>query len=506
VRRETVKLGSFFDGVVRILFVALSVLLVTSEASAVPNIVVIMTDDQDDTSSMAYMPKAHSLIAAQGITFANSFVNLPLCAPSRASFLTGQAAYNHGIRANSPLDGGGWEAFKAKEANSLPVWLKAAGYRTALIGKYLNRYGQQTTLGAWLAWIGSYLKIDFKGTTIGNPRDWVPPGWDLWYAFTGTRVRYYDYSINENGTILNFGDGPSDYSTDVLKNRAVGFILAEAKREDPFFMLIAPKAVHAEGKHAIPSPKYDQAFRDVSLPMGAAFNEKDVSRKAVKAPRLRKENMEELELSYRAELQSLQSVDDLIEALVDALKSTGKLDNTVIIYTSDNGFLFGEHRLVGKSAAYEESIKVPLIIRGPAIPANEMRAQLVNNLDVTATILDLAGAAPGVAPDGRSLAPLLADADAPWRSALLIEGPVNRFQEKGHRYVGVRTATRKYVKYDDGFEELFDLSADPHEIKNEGRNVSYADDLAALRDIEATLKGCAGESCWVASSGRPPGN
>jgi arylsulfatase A-like enzyme len=120
----------------------------------------------------------------------------------RASFLTGQAAHNTGIKANNPLDSGGWDAFKAKEDNALPVWLKGAGYTTALIGKYQNRYGQQSPWGAWLAWARSLLNISFKGTTIGNPRDWVPPGWDLWYAFTGTRARYYDYAVNENGAIL----------------------------------------------------------------------------------------------------------------------------------------------------------------------------------------------------------------------------------------------------------------------------------------------------------------
>lgn len=479
------------------ILVALLLLLISTMASvAAPNIVVIMTDDQA-TGSTAYMPKLHALIAEEGITFDNSFVNVPLCGPSRASFLTGQAAHNHGIRANSPLDQGGWKAFRDKEANALPVWLQSAGYETALIGKYLNRYGQQSTFGAWLAWLGSSLNIDLKGPNIGNPRDWVPAGWDLWYAFTGSRVRYFDYAINENGAILSFGSRPSDYSTDVLKDRAVRFILDQAAAAQPFFMLITPKAVHAQGPRALPTPKYEQSFEEVSLPMGSAFNEKDLRRKAIRGPRVRKENKERLGLAYRAALQSLQSVDDLIEAVVGALERAGKLDDTVVIYTSDNGYLFGEHRLIGKSAAYEESIKVPLVVRGPGIPANETRSQLVNNLDVVATIVDLAHAAPGIALDGRSLVPLFADAEAPWRSALLIESPVNRFEPVRNRYAGVRTPTWKYVKYDGGFEELFDLGADPHELNNEAHKPEYAGDLAALRRIQETLKSCAGESCWV---------
>jgi N-acetylglucosamine-6-sulfatase len=155
--------------------VALILLLASTVASvAARNIVVIMTDDQA-TSSLAYMPKLHALIAEQGITFDNSFVNLPLCAPSRASFMTGQGAHNHRIKANSPLDKGGWKSFKDKEPDALPVWLQAAGYNTALVGKYLNRYGQQDTIGALLAWAGDTFGIDIKGPNVGNPCDWVPP-------------------------------------------------------------------------------------------------------------------------------------------------------------------------------------------------------------------------------------------------------------------------------------------------------------------------------------------
>ena len=172
-------------------------------ALAKPNIVVILTDDQDDTGSMAYMPKVQATIASQGITFINSFVSFPTCSPSRASFFTGQAAHNHGIKSNSPDKGGGWDAFKKKEDTTLPVWLKQAGYKTALIGKYFNGYGD--------------------GENVGAPRTWKPPGWDLWFAFTGP-TKYYKYEINEDGVLKEYGRDPSDYSTDVLRDRAVGFI------------------------------------------------------------------------------------------------------------------------------------------------------------------------------------------------------------------------------------------------------------------------------------------
>jgi arylsulfatase A-like enzyme len=309
-------------------------------------------------------------------------------------------------------------------------------------------------------------------------------------------VRYYDYMINENDRILDFDHRPEDYSTDVLKDRAIHFIKDQSASHDPFFLFIAPKAAHAQGPRAIPAPKYEQALNEVHLPESPAFNEKDLRHKALNSPNVGIKTKEDLEKSYRAELQSLQSVDDLVAAVGDALKETGKLDNTVIIYTSDNGFLFGDHRLIGKSAAYEGSIKVPLLMRGPGIAENEAREQLVNNLDLVATIVDLAGAKPGAAQDGKSLSPLFAAAAAPWRSALLIESPVNRFERKTNRFTGVRTPTKKYVKYEGGFEELFDLAADPHELNNAAEDPAYSADLSALRAMHDKLKVCAGDGCW----------
>lgn len=479
------------------LYAALVLLLASATASkAAPNVVVIMTDDQEDTGSMAYMPKLHTLIAEQGVTFADSFVNLPLCAPSRASFLTGLSAHNTGIKANNPADGGGWEAFKDKETNALPVWLQHAGYKTAFLGKYVNRYGQQSNIGALLSWAGSLADVEFKSATIGNPRDWVPPGWDLWYAFTQWRARYYDYAINENGTILHFDHRPEDYSTDVLRERAKRVIADWARQPDPFFLLIATKAVHVQGSRAVPASHYAGLFKDAQLPPDSAFNRGDAHREP-KTVSIHGVTDAALVKAYRAELQTLQSVDDLIEAVVDALKDAGKLDNTLIVFTSDNGFLYGQHGLIGKSAPYEGSIKVPLVMRGPGIPKGKTLSALVNNLDVVATIADLAGASPGYALDGRSLVPLFADADAPWRSAILFESPVARFMKPSARFTGVRTAKLKYVRYDSGAERLFDLEADPGETSNVAGHPAYAAELARLRGLDETLKACAGAGCFV---------
>jgi N-acetylglucosamine-6-sulfatase len=188
-------------------------------------------------------------------------------------------------------------------------------------------------------------------------------------------------------------------------------------------------------------------------------------------------------------LQTLLSVDDLVAAVVGALQSTGKLDNTIIIYTSDNGFSFGDHRLVGKGIPYDASIRVPLVMRGPGIPENETRSQLVNNLDVVATIEQFAELTPGIAPDGRSLAPLFKNSAAPWRSEILVESFIDNL-------AAVRTATRKYMKYNE-FEELYDLTVDPHELQNKATATEYASDLTSLRASLQSLRSCSGSSCWV---------
>jgi N-acetylglucosamine-6-sulfatase len=496
----------------KFLIALLCVIFVSGAAIAKPNVVVIMTDDQDDTGSMAYMPKTLRLIAEHGVTFKNSFVNFSLCAPSRVSFFTGQAAHNHGIRSNSPAKGGGWSIFKEGESNTLPVWLKAAGYRTALIGKYMNGYGHGAEAGA------------------SGP---VPPGWDLWFAITGDKGdgKYFNYLINENGTIHSFGHQAADYSTDAFRDRAVKFIGDQSGTVTPFFMLVATKAPHGGGGGgkgvSTPAPRHTGLFAGIQPPDSPAFNEADMSDKPHwlrRLPNLDDTAKKRLQKRYQTEIESLQSVDDLVEATINALLKAGKLQDTIIVFTSDNGYIIGEHRLEGKIAVYEGSIKVPLMLTGPGIPENQTRGQLVNNLDVVATIEELAGVKPGLAPDGHSLTPLFADANAPWRSAILVEGghankdavvaggswfgSLKEFLLGAYNMVwgksgnprefsAVRTSTRKYAESGDGFEELYDLTTDPYELQNKSGDSAYANDLAALRKIARDLASCAGKSCWI---------
>jgi N-acetylglucosamine-6-sulfatase len=269
---------------------ALTAVLASSEAWAKPNLIVILIDDQDGTGSISHMPNVLSLLASQGVTFTNSFVNNSLCAPSRSSLLTGLATHNHGVRSNKT----GWFRFKSLEGNTLPVWLQTAGYRTAFLGKYVNRYGEiEPSKPSWIQTLaqrfGWSSASDVTPRVEVGPTTWVPSGWDLWFAFA-QKQPYYGFTVNENGKLTK----PDAYSTDVLQDRAVRFIQEESQTTAPFFMLIAPKAVHEPWT---PAPKYEHAFADVKLPMSPAFNEKDVSQKSQiirKLPALDMTRIEEL--------------------------------------------------------------------------------------------------------------------------------------------------------------------------------------------------------------------
>jgi arylsulfatase A-like enzyme len=227
-----------------------------------------------------------------------------------------------------------------------------------------------------------------------------------------------------------------------------------------------------------------------------ALNEVDISDKppwVATAPLLTQEELANERKMYVGQLRSLQAVDEMVEAIVDALKRAGKLDNTFIFFTSDNGFLFGEHRITSKGVPYEGSIRVPLIIRGPGIAKAQTRTELVNNLDVVATIEHLAELKPGRPPDGTSLLPLFSQNETVWRRALLVEGGA-RARES---FSAIRTNDKKYVKYAEGFEEFYDLREDPFELRNLAKDPATLRELNELRDMHARLKDCRGVGCWL---------
>jgi len=433
-----------------------------------PNIVFVLTDDQD-AASIRHMPLLNSNLMDEGITFKNAFVTNSLCCPARATILRGQYTHNHGIEGNS-LPSGGFRRFRklGRERSTVATWLDSEGYQTALVGKYLNEY-----------------KIRH-----------VPPGWDKWYGIT--KYGYEDFELNENGRLVSYKNG-RDYSTDVLARKARGFVGHASDRTAPFFLYVAPYAPH---EPATPAGRHEDEFSNAKLPTPPSFNEDDVSDKpgwVRDQPRISDRRKRSLRNLHRNRLRSLQAVDEMVGGLVKTLRANGELDNTYIVFTSDHGYHMGQHRLPeGKWTAYEEDIRVPLVVRGPGVPRSQTRQHTVLNNDFAPTSTKPAGAAAPGFVDGRSLAPLLSGNPPPasgWRSAFLVEAKTSTQHPE---YRAVRTEDHLYVEYGTGERELYDLRDDPYQLRSR-----HADpDLGALREslkarLEA-LDGCAGEECRVA--------
>jgi arylsulfatase A-like enzyme len=452
------------------------------QARARPNVVVLMTDDQT-LESMRVMSGVRSALAARGTTFERAFVSTALCCPSRATLFTGQYSHNHGVLGNRPPDGG-YGRLDTREW--LPVWLQRAGYRTVHIGKFLNGYGED------------------------SPPTEVPPGWSEWYASVDpSTYRYTGYRLNENGVVTGY-DG---YSTDEYARRAADAIGRLAVDETPFFLSVGFLAPHSGGPSdpddplwmptPMPAPRHRDAFAGERLPRGPAFDEADVSDKPGfirDRGRLGPELVAAVAENYRQELESLLAVDEAVVRIAQALRDAGELQRTLVVFTSDNGFFHGEHRIPhGKVMVYEPSIRVPLILAGPGVPSGQRRRQLVTNADLAPTILEAAGATPGRTQDGRSLFPLLADPGLEWGRDLLFEGP------SGIAAVGftaLRTYRYLYAEHDSGERELYDLQRDPHQLRSIHTARRTAGLQARFAERLAALGVCAGAACRRAPGAR----
>ena len=440
-------------------------------AQARPNIVVIETDDQT-RRSMRVMDNVNSLIGGQGVTFTNSFVNYSLCCPSRATFLTGQYMHNHRVLDNQAPSGGFGRFQTLHGDNNLAVWLRRSGYYTAMFGRYLNGYAF---------------------------RPLVPPGWSEWR--TGANQKVYGYTLDENGAMVRYGQDPADFKQDVLTRKAVGLVHRRAPRARPFFLWLTSAAPHVGEPPnpnppfdcraaATPAPRHAHAFDSEPLPRPPNFNERYVSDKPAEIrnrPRLTAGQITELRRKYRCELESLLSVDEGVKKIVDALRAETELWNTVLIYTSDNGYFHGEHRIPrDKQHIYEESIGVPLQIRGPGIPRGVKVRRLSINADLAPTIVDLANADPGLLMDGRSLIPVARDPNIERGRQLLIEEP---------GFKAIRTERYMYAEHRTGERELYDLKNDPFELTSRHKAPSYASVKQRLAARLDQLRNCAGSSC-----------
>jgi N-acetylglucosamine-6-sulfatase len=444
------------------------------QSQARPNVLVLMTDDQT-VESMRVMTNVNALLAARGTTFANNFASFPLCCPSRATFITGQYGHNHTIMGNAAPTGG-YDKLAPTHSNTLPAWLRQAGYHTAHVGKYLNGYGR------------------------ARPTE-VPAGWAEWYGSTDpSTYRFYNYTLNENGRLVTYGTGTANYQTDVYGRKAVDLIRRHAPSTQPFFLSVAFLAPHSggprdaddPGNQATPSPapRHRNRFASEPLPMPPSFNEADVSdkpaaiRNLTPIPPARISGITE---NYRQRLESLLAVDEAIRDIVAALQASGELSRTLILFTSDNGFFHGEHRVRdGKVRAYEPSVRVPLILRGPGVATGARRSNLAANVDLAATILDAANARPGRRLDGRSLLPFARDGLIRSGRDILLETP---------GYSAIRTPRYVFVQHTSGEQELYDLARDPHQLQSLHANPQFVGLKNDLGTRLGRLRACAGDAC-----------
>ncbi|HEV7508741.1 MAG TPA: sulfatase [Thermoanaerobaculia bacterium] len=460
-----------------------------------PNIVFVLTDDQELTlGSLDFMPRTRALIGAQGTTFASHFVPLSLCCPSRSTILTGKYPHNHRVYTNFPPDGG-YERFDelGHEATTMATALHAAGYRTALFGKYLNGY-----------------------PGIEDPTH-VPSGWDEWASpVAGSPYASYHYTLNENGTKVKYGGTAADYMTDVLSGKATDFVRRTAGTGQPFFLYMATYAPH---RPSTPARRHANLFPGLQAPRTPSFNESNVTDKPGRIRALRRlkaGQIAAIDALYRKQRQALQGVDEAVAALVQVLQDSGQLANTYVVFTSDNGFHMGQHRLEpGKYTPYETDVHVPLMIRGPGVPVGATVTSLTASVDLAPTFAELAGAVLPLAPDGRSLVPFLhGQTPAGWRQAVLLEQfafppappttedsviePPDPQDEKAvtsyPAHQGLRTADFKFVEYGTGEREVYDLRTDPDETNNLRNRVPLAW-LNSLSGIVHALGHCAGASC-----------
>jgi N-acetylglucosamine-6-sulfatase len=441
-----------------------------------PNLLVIMTDDLE-TDDLKALPSVQ-LLAQEGTRFGNSFVGYSLCCPSRATYLTGQHNHNNGVLSNAPPDGG---FGRLDHTNTLPVWLQAAGYHTTHIGKYLN----------------GYESASFRTT--------VPPGYSDWQGLAIGTYRMYDYSINDNGTLVPYGSAEADYQTDVLANRAVDAIRERVRSPQPFYLKFSPLAPHSSGAVAghngqgpDPAPRHRGAFAGEPLDFGPSYDEADVSDKPEsirRLPRISDQVRAGIDTRNRRRLASLLAVDEAITRIIGELSAAGELDQTIVVFTSDNGWQEGEHRVVqGKVRVYEPSIRVPLIVRGPGFAAGAVVPTMAINVDLPLTLAALAGALPGRVQDGLDLREVARGSQRALARPLLNETGVAGLSNRNF-HQAIRTGTHKYVEHASGERELYDLRSDPDELVNVVNDPAQAGTLAQLQARLEVLKTCAGESC-----------
>lgn len=465
-----------------------------------PNILFVMTDDQT-VEAMRVLERINTRVGDEGTTFTNSVTSYPLCCPSRATYYSGQYAHNHGVLWNA-LPTGGFTRFSNWET-AFPASLQQAGYHTAHVGKYLNGYG------------------------VGNPTE-IPAGWDDFRGLVDPSTgMFFGFSVNDNGVIDTYDeDDKTKYQTDVVTDLALEQIAAGEDSDQPWFVNVSYLAPHAKFGVAladyladpsiiradieqantafdiespVPAPRHEGSFDGVKLPDKDNFSASTPGQVVPQwRPEIDEQRTKDITRNYQLELESLLAVDEGVDRLLDRLDELGIADDTLVVFTSDNGYFHGEHReYQGKYYPWEESLAVPLLMRGPGVAKGVEVDSVVANIDLGPTLIDVAGGKQLRQMDGRSLAPVMGNPAVEWDRPILLEGfqPPAPFRPQ---YQGVRTNRYSYIEYTGGGlqgAELYDLSTDPEQLVNlaiDGQNQQLVSDMDAL---VTDLRQCGGVAC-----------
>jgi arylsulfatase A-like enzyme len=456
-----------------------------------PNIVLVLADDLS-TNLVRYMPQVQAM-KQHGMTFTNYTVTDSLCCPSRSSLLTGNYPHDTGVFTNLAPNGG-YSVFRRRgnETATFAVALHDAGYRTALMGKYLNGYQ--------------------PGAAPGLPSP-APPGWDEWDG-VGNGYGEYGYRIADDGGTSYYDHQPGDYLTSVLQQRATDFIGSSASSGQAFFLEVATFTPH---RPFVPAPADATAFPGLKAPRTAAFDRlpKHPPKWLRHRHRLTHHEIHKINVDYRLRARDVLSIDRLITAIYQALSDAGVADETDVIFSSDNGYHMGEYRLnPGKMTAFETDINVPLVATGPGIPAGARNTSIVQNIDLAPTFEALAGLRPDPAMDGKSMVELLHGRTVHgWTTTALVEhrspddnpaDPDYQQRSSGNppSYEALRTARYTYVKYLGGGAEFYRRDRDPHELHNVIGQLSSAR-RAQLRLRLHSLRRCNGVTACTAARTAP---
>jgi arylsulfatase A-like enzyme len=461
--------------------VAASTAVARPTAGERTNIVLVLVDDLA-MNLVRYMPQVRKL-AAQGTSFSDYTVTDSLCCPSRASLLTGRYPHNTGVFTNTGPDGG-FATFRrlGNEKSTFATDLRAAGYRTAFLGKYINGY--------------------FPATRH------VPPGWTTWAA-GGNAYTHYNYDLLEDDRIKHYGAEPADYLTDVLSRKATSFIRASAAAGRPFLVEVSTYAPHLP---YTPAPRDAEAFKKVKAPRGPSFGRQPTGatpwlarHQPLTGPEIR-----QIDQDFRERVRAVQAVDRMVGSVRATLTRAGVADRTVVVFTSDNGLHMGEHGLnPGKQTAFDTDINVPLIAAGPGIVPGATVRVPAENIDLRPSFAELAGVGTPADVDGSSLVPLWRGETPAWRDVALVEhhGPSTDPADPDIQpwrnanppdYRAIRAPAFTYVEYGNGAREYYDNLADPHQLHNVAATLS-ADRLARLHRTLVDLSACRGEQACRAA-------